>query len=104
MARVHDIRSSSRHLAGALGLVLAGVGQAWAQACAMCGSALTNDPLGRAFSWSVLFLMAAPYALVATVGGWLFLTYRRAGARRQAAVIDLSRGRRPAEVAEGDPS
>jgi hypothetical protein len=104
MALAYDLRSSSRHLAGAVGFVLVGVGQAWAQACAMCGSALTNDPLGRAFSWSILFLMAAPYALVGTVGGWLFLIHRRAGARRQAAVIDLTRGRRPAEVAEGDPS
>ena len=37
-----------------------------AQACAMCGSALSDDPLGRAISWSILFLMAAPYTIVGT--------------------------------------
>jgi len=68
----------------------------YAQACAMCGSALTaDDPLSRAFSSSILFLMAAPYAIVGTAGGVLFYLYRRAPGRRRGAVIDLARtGRR----------
>ena len=67
------------------------VTRAAAQSCAMCGSALADDPLGRAFSWSILFLMAAPYTIVGSVGIWLFLTYRRAATRRRAAVINLGR-------------
>jgi hypothetical protein len=74
-----------------------------AQACAMCGSAFTaDDPLSRAFSWSILFLMAAPYAIVGTAGGLLFYLYHRAPGRRRGTVIDLARtGRhRPLRGAE----
>ena len=39
---------------------------------------------GSAFSWSILFLMAAPYAVVGAAGGWLFYLYRRAPGRRGA--------------------
>src|SRR3989454_7626561 len=39
---------------------------------------------GSAFSWSILFLMAAPYAVVGAAGGWLFYLYRRAPSRRGA--------------------
>ncbi len=62
---------------------------ACAQACAMCGSALANDPLGRAFSWSILFMMAVPYAVVGTAGAWLYYMHRRAPGRRRGDVIDL---------------
>jgi hypothetical protein len=71
--------------------------QALAQSCAMCGSSFggADDPLQRAFSWSILFLMAAPYTLFATAAGFIFYKYRRAG-RPRAAVIPLSWRRRPA--------
>src|SRR5437899_5304864 len=39
---------------------------------------------GSAFSWSIFFLMAAPYAVVGAAGGWLFYLYRRAPSRRGA--------------------
>src|SRR3989449_8806554 len=39
---------------------------------------------GSGFSWSILFLMAAPYAVVGAAGGWLFYLYRRAPGRRGA--------------------
>src|SRR3989442_9373424 len=39
---------------------------------------------GSAFSWSILFLMAAPYAVVGAAGGWLFYLYRRAPGHRGA--------------------
>jgi len=84
-------------LSGAL--LAAGASRALAQSCAMCGTALADDPLGRAFSWSILFLMAAPYTIFGTIAGWIFFTYRRALGRRRAAVIDLAetgrRTRRP---------
>ena len=62
---------------------------AGAQACAMCGSALTNDPLGRAISWSILFMMAVPYTVVGAAGAWLYFMYRRAPGRHRGDVIDL---------------
>jgi hypothetical protein len=60
-----------------------------AQGCAMCGSALANDPVGYAISWSILFLMTTPYAIVGAVASWLYFTYRRAG-RRRAGAMDLT--------------
>ncbi len=89
----------------ALSLVLGGPGYALAQSCAMCASSFgPDDPIQRAFSWSILFLMATPYTIVGTVAGWLFLTYRRAPGRHRASVIDLGRVRRPtaAEATGGD--
>src|SRR5437867_1698267 len=47
----------------AIGTVLGAAADALAQSCAMCGSGLSDDPLGRAISWSILFLMAGYGAL-----------------------------------------
>lgn len=52
-----------------------------AQGCAMCRTAVEgqNDPLARALSSSTLFFMAMPFVVAASVGGWLFLAFRRGG-------------------------
>jgi hypothetical protein len=81
-----------------------GASRALAQGCAMCGTALKDDPTGRAISWSVLFLIAAPYTVVGLVGGYIFYTYRRAAADRRASVIDLFRTRRPVRRPGGEIS
>jgi hypothetical protein len=65
----------------------------------MCGSALADDPVGPAISWSILFMMATPYAIVGAIGTWLYFTHRRAG-RREAAIIAHTR-LRPAPAGEG---
>jgi hypothetical protein len=62
---------------------------AGAQACAMCGSALSDDPLGRAFNWSILFMMAVPYTVIGAAGAWLYYMHRRAPDRHRGDVIDL---------------
>jgi hypothetical protein len=73
-------------LASGLGPVPA----ALAQSCAMCGSSFgPGDPTARAISYSILFLMAAPYSLFAVVAGWLYFMYRRAGGRHRASVLHL---------------
>jgi hypothetical protein len=61
-------------------LVAVGVGDALAQGCAMCQTALggADDPLAEAVGMSVLFMMAMPYVVVASVGAWLYLAHRRA--------------------------
>ena len=84
---------------------LATAARVGAQSCAMCGAAFgADDPVGRAFSWSILFLMAAPYTVVGSIGLWLFLTYRRAQRRQRGAVIAFGRGRAalPTPGLEGD--
>jgi hypothetical protein len=54
-----------------------------AHACAVClTGAGTGDPLTEAFNWSVLFLMATPYAVVGSIAGWLFYAYRSAARKR----------------------
>ena len=90
--------------AALLGFLGPGASHALAQGCAMCGTALKDDPTGRAISWSVLFLIAAPYTVVGLVGGYIFYTYRRAAADRRASVIDLFRTRRPVRGPGGDIS
>src|SRR3989338_949859 len=54
-----------------------------AAACAVClTGAASGDPTADAFNWSVLFLMATPYTVVGSVGGWLFYTHRRTAAKK----------------------
>ena len=47
-------------------------GDLWAQ-CAMCGSTLKpgGDPLTQSISRSVILMASMPFALFATVAGWL---------------------------------
>jgi ABC-type sulfate transport system permease subunit len=62
---------------------------AFAQGCAMCGTAfIKDDPVTRAFNWSVLFLIAMPYTIFGLAAGWLFLAHRRRG-RHRAEVIAM---------------
>ena len=108
----HDTGSSRlpRCLAAAVGaFALASPTRVLAQSCAMCASSFgQNDPVTRAFSWSILFLMATPYTIVAVIGAFLFFMHRRTPGRRRATIIDLARasrllGRpRPADGRGGD--
>lgn len=92
IATAHLIRLP---LVAALALLCAATAPAaLAQGCAMCGTAFApDDPVTRAFSWSVLFLIAMPYTVFGLAAGWLFLAHRRQGARRRADVIALPRTR-----------
>ena len=87
-----------------LALLGPGASHALAQGCAMCGTAIKDDPTGRAISWSVLFLISAPYTVVGLIGGYIFYSYRRAAADRRASVIELFRTRRLARRPEGEIS
>jgi hypothetical protein len=63
-------------------VVMARAGQSFA--CAVClGGA--SDSVTDGYNTSVLFLMATPYAVVATVIGGLIFTYRRALKRNEKA-------------------
>ena len=67
---------------------------ALAQSCAMCASSFgENDPMSRAISWSILFMMGMPYAIFGTIAGIVFWTHRRSG-RPRAAIIDFGKAAR----------
>ena len=53
------------------------------QACSVCVTG-AGDPTADAYNASVLFLMATPYAVLGSIGGGLFLAYRRRVAKREA--------------------
>src|SRR5262249_57261587 len=68
-------RHASMWLAAILAL-LARASGAMAQGCAMCGTAFAaDDPVTRAFNWSVLFLIAMPYTIFGLAAGWLVLAH-----------------------------
>ena len=54
-------------------------GQALAQGCAMCGTALQDesDPLVSSLNASILFMMSMPFMLFFSVAGWLFYRHHR---------------------------
>ena len=66
----------------------------------MCASSFgQNDPMGRAISWSILFMMAAPYTIVGSIAGVLVYLSRR-GERAEPVADDL--GRLPRPEPQGD--
>jgi hypothetical protein len=88
------LRSLARLVAFGL---LVPASRAFAQSCAMCASSFgPNDPRQRAFNLSILFLMAAPYAVFITAALCLVVLYRRGTGRRRASVIELPWARRHA--------
>jgi len=54
-------------------IALATTGDLLAQGCSMCGSSLqeNGDPLAQSISRSVILMASMPFALFATVAGWL---------------------------------
>jgi hypothetical protein len=102
-----DRRHTLLPLIAALGGLMLCAVDALAQGCAMCGTAFApDDPVTRAFNWSVLFLIAMPYTIFAVAAGWLLLAHRRRGDRHRADVIPMPRPRpipAPAGPKESSP-
>lgn len=46
------------------------------EACPACKN--LDEPIARGFNWSVLFMMAMPFAVFGVIGGSVFYSYRRA--------------------------
>jgi len=64
------------------GLVVLAADGALAQGCSMCATYLNEaDPAARGMKFSILFLMAMPFTMLVTVGGWFYYVYR--GSRRR---------------------
>jgi hypothetical protein len=53
---------------------------AFSQGCAMCQTVMphADEPIARGMLWCVLLLLTAPFAVSATIGGWLWYHYRSA--------------------------
>lgn len=92
MHKLRQILTRAALAAAVLGLERS---EALAQACAMCRSAVqsADDPLARGINLSVALMVAAPFAVVGSIGGWLVYAYARA--RRQGAL--------PAPAGAGGP-
>jgi hypothetical protein len=60
-----------------------------ARACAVCIGGAAGDRLTDAFNWSVLFLMAMPYSILAAVAGFFYYNHRRA-AKKSGAKIEAT--------------
>jgi hypothetical protein len=87
------MRRTAAALVAAAGLIVLRAGDAAAQGCSMCRTALggAEDPLARGLSWSSVFMLSMPFAVFGTVAGWIILSHRR-GARGPEA------DRRPVEA------
>lgn len=68
-------KTLSTMLAAALPAIAAAPGVA--SACAMCGLS-PGDHAERAFGWSVLTMLSAPYLTVAAIGGTIYFAWRKA--------------------------
>lgn len=61
-------------IVGSMALLMPGS----ARACSVC---FGSSPADYGYFWAVLLLMAMPFAVSGSIGGWLFYTYRRARRR-----------------------
>jgi hypothetical protein len=65
-------------------VLLVGMGQAWAQGCAMCQASLpgAEDPLSHGFNYSIYMFLGVTYGLILAGGGFIGYTYWRASTPR----------------------
>lgn len=53
-----------------------------AQACPTCKDSLSNGPnsanLVRGFGWSIMFMMSAPFVILASLAGYFYYEVRKA--------------------------
>jgi len=58
---------------------------AFAQGCAMCGTAVgdANDPLARSMASSIMFMIPVPFFLFFSVAGWLIYRFRQQARHQQ---------------------
>lgn len=77
-------RGMSTAFVGGLGFFMVAL-PAVAQACAVCVGSSADD---HGYFWGVLFLMAMPFLLGGSIGGWILYHYQRT---RGVTLSDLVR-------------
>ncbi|MGO9603961.1 MAG: hypothetical protein ACLQAT_11270 [Candidatus Binataceae bacterium] len=85
-----NLRSGS--IGVTIAMVLVALAPRIASACAMCGLP-PGDAAGHAYNASVLFMLLGPYFTVAAMGGVLFVIYKRAQRKEQAAAVSAANRR-----------
>jgi len=57
--------------------------------CAMCRTALNGDqdPLAKAISISVAFMVSMPFMVVASIAGWIVMSIRKAGREAEEGIV-----------------
>ena len=95
MARIHKVFASSRVsrliLALAIVVILAGV----ASACPNCKESLADPQqhsMATGYYYSILFMMAMPFAILGTFGSLAYLSIRRARAQQTAIRVEPAEG------------
>ncbi|MGH7290898.1 MAG: hypothetical protein ACREJT_06785 [Myxococcota bacterium] len=73
----------------ALAAVAVVPGDSLAQGCAMCATYLTGADAERAQAWklSIMFLMAMPFIVVGSAGGWILWMHWRSRPQRPSLGI-----------------
>ena len=61
---------------GSLLMVVILIVPTYLEACPGCKN--LDDPIGKGFNWSILFMMAMPFTVFGVIGGTVYLQYRRA--------------------------
>jgi len=94
----HPMKTASRALLGALAvsvLIAVTPGLSEAQGCAMCGTVGNgpDDPLVKGMFRSIMFLVAMPFAVVGSIGGWLAYN-----SRRTVSGTELDSGSAPIDI------
>jgi len=92
------MKTASRALLGALAvsvLIAVTPGLSEAQGCAMCGTVGNgpDDPLVKGMFRSIMFLVAMPFAVVGSIGGWLAYN-----SRRTVSGTELDSGSAPIDI------
>jgi hypothetical protein len=77
---------SKKLMAIASGLTTIGLAPRLAEACAVCGLD-GNGQASHAFKQSVLFMISAPYITFLVIGGVMYLAWRKARRRDDAAAM-----------------
>ncbi len=60
-----------------------------AHSCAVCWGLPADDSSSRGATWGILFLMAMPFTIVGSIGGWLLYKYRRPERRNRGQRTDV---------------
>lgn len=60
-----------------------------AHSCAVCWGSPGDGSSSRGVTWSILFLMAMPFTIAGSIGGWLLYKYRYREGRNRTQRADV---------------
>jgi hypothetical protein len=60
-----------------------------AHSCAVCWGSSADGSTSHGTTWGILFLMAMPFTIAGSIGGWLLYRYRHPEGRNRAQRTDV---------------